>query len=226
MSEAAKLGSELEDLLWHASGPDVQCQAPTLLARLARQGLHTAQVLELLSDETLALAVQNDFWLPDAFAELFHKRARRSLAIWYYGWRVAPELAEDLTQELFKRFWVNRLRTYQPQSSFQAYLRVAAWNLLDEKRRRHFSRHLVSLNHTAEPNDRGGCPVEEAVGRELEERLNSVLDQLPAQEGAVLRLTIDGMSADEIAEELGVGKQVVYRRLFHARRKIEEQLGL
>ena len=47
-----------------------------------------ALLLRELSDESLALAIQKEFWWVDAFEELFVHRYEEKLIRWFYSWRV------------------------------------------------------------------------------------------------------------------------------------------
>jgi RNA polymerase sigma-70 factor (ECF subfamily) len=55
--------------------------------------------------------------------------------------------------------------------------------------------------------------------------LRRILDQLPEGQRSVFRLSdLEGMSAPEIAERLGLNLNTVYSRLRAARREVSERL--
>jgi RNA polymerase sigma factor (sigma-70 family) len=73
---------------------------------------------------------------------------------------------------------------------------------------------------------REGRPVSDAVDRDAIERIWRVLrDQLSDKELELLALTVDGVSQDEIAEQLGYkNANTVKSTLVRIRRKIEDEL--
>jgi RNA polymerase sigma factor (sigma-70 family) len=196
----------------------------SLSAQAAAAGLDWPTLWRGLSDEGLALAVQKGVRWQEAFEELFVHRHLPYLLRWFYRWRVGPDRARDLTQELFCRFTQNRLASFTPDRNFRAYLHRAARNLwLDACVRPH---HLAALHPGAEPPSAGPGPEEELLGHDLALRFERALEQLPLVERTVLRETADGRGAADIARDLGVSRERVFSWLFQARRKMEKLLAL
>jgi RNA polymerase sigma factor (sigma-70 family) len=213
-----------EQLIWDEVADRIAVLAPPLLSRLDAAGLRPAAVLRDLSDESLALAVQKDFLRKEAFEELLVNRYTPYLARWFYRWNTGVDQARDLMQQLFVRFLTTRLASFQPTRSFRAYLWQAARNLrVDAVRRRKKER---CLDGQAEPHANGAGPVHEAEAHELEERFEEAQRRLPAAEREVLRQAMNGKTADETADALGLPKPRVFALLFRARRQIEQELGL
>jgi RNA polymerase sigma factor (sigma-70 family) len=207
----------LDKLIWD----ETAAQLKERERHLVPQGC-LAEVLRELSDESLALAIQKGFLRKVAFEELFVTRYTAYLARWFYRWRTDPVLALDLTQQLFVSFLTSGLASFRPTGSFRAYLWQAARNLrIDAVRRR---KKLSSLDRVPERAGNGTSPEHEAEAHETEERVAAALQRLPEAQQVVLRETMKGRTADEIASELGLAKRCVFMRLFHARRQVEKEL--
>jgi RNA polymerase sigma-70 factor (ECF subfamily) len=68
-------------------------------------------------------------------------------------------------------------------------------------------------------------PSKAVVRRELSAKINAALATLPEYHRAVILLReVEGMSYEEMAQVLDVPKGTIMSRLFHARRKLQEQL--
>jgi RNA polymerase sigma factor (sigma-70 family) len=211
----------LEALLWSTPAPLPASASPPLGAQLG--GQIKESLLREISDEALALAIQNGIWADQAFQELFGHRAMRYFYKWFIQWCVEFHLAQDLAQELILRFWRNGLATYQASCSFAAYLRQAAWNLLQEKRRKRSP--TIVPNESLESGDSAPGPLEEAVGNELRQRVLAAAGKLSAKHAEVIRRFLDGEKPGETAQALHCGIGRVYRMMFQARRRIEADLG-
>ena len=212
----------LDALIWE--GPDDDLRQREAVLSAPGGGTSLAAVLRELSDESLAVAIRKGFLLKPAFEELFVHRYTPYLARWFYRWGSDVHAAQDLTQQLFLRFFQRRLGSFQAGDSFRAYLWKAAYHLWVEKVHRASRPH--SLHHVPEPPAGGGGPVGEAVAREMEERIEAALRRLPADQQRVLRETMKGRKADEIAAEMGLSKRAVFMHLFRARRRMEQALAV
>jgi RNA polymerase sigma-70 factor (ECF subfamily) len=73
----------------------------------------------------------------------------------------------------------------------------------------------------------GTNPQRSALRRELAEKLEEALAQLPEKHRAILVLReVDGLSYEELSQTLEIPKGTVMSRLFHARAKMQEILGV
>lgn len=115
-----------------------------------------------------------------------------------------PELADDLSQEVFQRAWAAR-RRYREQGGARAYLLRIADRLARDHRR---GRRPVNLDETGwqrlEPSSRAAEPSRAAaLGEEIEE-LKVVLNRLSPLQQRVLLLRFYGqLSFKEIADVVG-----------------------
>ena len=126
--------------------------------------------------------------------------ARGRLPAW------ARDLADtnDLVQEtLIQTF--KRIEGFEPRrvGALQAYLRQAVLNRIrDELRRKRRRPDIAELNGLEA--DRGGSPLEQAIGQEAVQRYERALTRLrPDEREAIIARVEMGYSYEELAEALG-----------------------
>jgi RNA polymerase sigma-70 factor (ECF subfamily) len=125
--------------------------------------------------------------------------------------------AEDVSQEVFAEAFC-RAKS-QEVANWAAWLRrLAVFRALDRRRQK---RANVSLNADVLASAELS-PHDEAVRRELAERLRDMISALPQREGAVFALRyLERLSNPQIAEILGISKGAVAAALHRVRAKIE-----
>jgi RNA polymerase sigma-70 factor (ECF subfamily) len=133
--------------------------------------------------------------------------------------------AEDLLQETFLRVFVHR-EAYRPTAAFRTWLFTIARNLLIDRFR--------AVRGKPEPDDPealstlsalGALPLERAEGRQLAERLEAAIEQLPRSQREVLLLSrVAGLDHQEIAQVIGASPQAVRVALHRALRRLHRQL--
>jgi len=137
--------------------------------------------------------------------------------------------ADDVAQETFVRAW-QALERYDDRYSFHGWLRTIATrlalNVLD-KRRRHRTQGGEAFDLASETRADGRpAPDVEAEARELQERLESIVENLPDEFRIPLVLrTYEELSYDEIARILDVPPGTVMSRLHRARQQVRHALG-
>ena len=167
-----------------------------------------------------------------AFRELFERYNRRVFAV-AFGVVKNQEDALDVVQEAFIKVH-KHIGGFQGTSSFYTWLYRIAMNLaIDHVRRR---RKVVEFDETIKKEDASGDgtllprlanenPSKTLIKKELTERLEAALEELPEYHRAVILLReVEGMSYEEMAQVLNVPKGTIMSRLFHARRKMQERL--
>jgi RNA polymerase sigma-70 factor (ECF subfamily) len=167
-----------------------------------------------------------------AFQALFQKYHRRVYSV-ALGVVKRPEDAMDVVQDAFIKVH-KHLATFQGASSFYTWLYRIVMNLgIDHVRR---TRKVVEWGDdvpldqaagdgTLVPKVADANPARTLVRRELSDKIRQALDTLPEYHRAVILLReVEGMSYEEIAEVLDVPKGTIMSRLFHARRKMQDQL--
>ncbi len=158
-----------------------------------------------------------------AFARLVevYKRPVYNLAYRMLG---NPSDAEDVAQETFLRAYA-QLGRYDPQRKFASWLlAIAAHYAIDLLRRRHAD--VVSLDDlpawqplAAQTTD----PEDAAMERDTHDRVQALLDRLPADYRLVIVLRYwHDLSYDEIATATGSTVSAVKSRLHRARLMLVE----
>jgi RNA polymerase sigma-70 factor (ECF subfamily) len=167
-----------------------------------------------------------------AFEALFQKYHRRVYAV-ALGVVKRPEDAMDIVQDAFIKVH-KHIGTFQGTSSFYTWLYRIVMNLgIDHVRRTRkvvewgddVPMDQVAGDRAMLPKVSDADPARTVVRRELSDKIRAALDTLPEYHRAVILLReVEGMSYEEIAEVLNVPKGTIMSRLFHARRKMQDQL--
>ena len=174
----------------------------------------------------------------EAFAILFARHRARVAESLLWATR-DPNLAEDVTQEVFLRIW-NRAGQWSGQGSFRAWLFRIARNLsLNQLRSRNRRREQPLETpppwdeEEEEPPVPGWMIDRAALGPDLaleraEQRriLQELIDALPEEKREVFQMVYgDEVALREVAQRLEIPEGTVKSRLFHARRQIAEAWG-
>jgi RNA polymerase sigma factor (sigma-70 family) len=226
MDGAEGLASCLESFerqIWEESADHLRSLEESLFAQEPTAD-SLAAVLRELSDETLALAVQKGFLVRKTFTELFVTRYGPYLARWLFRWGTESHQALDIIQDLYLKFYERRLGSYRPDEGFRGYLHQAARNLWVQKVWR--TKKCGSLEEQAEIASAAPSPDQHLLDQEAAARIDDALQALRPQEQTVVRATMAGDSADEIARNLNLRKDQVFMYLFRGRRRLERLLGL
>ena len=174
----------------------------------------------------------------EAFAILFARhRARVTESL---RWAIRdPDLAEDLTQEVFLRIW-NRAGQWSGQGSFRGWLFRIAKNLSlnqlrSKNRRREQPMETPSPwdEEEEEPPvpgwmiDRAALGPDVALERAEQRRiLQDLIDALPEEKREVLQMVYgDEVALREVALRLEIPEGTVKSRLFHARKQLADAWG-
>jgi RNA polymerase sigma-70 factor (ECF subfamily) len=155
-----------------------------------------------------------------AFEHLYRDNVRRVFAL-CLRLSSSPELAEELTQEVFVRAW-RKLGSFRGQSAFSSWLYPLAVNVARSERRSRMRRlarvfpadDVAALEPTpAPPNPERGFDLERAMA------------MLPPGARAVFVLhDVEGRTHQEIASLLGLATGTSKAQLHRARRLLREAL--
>jgi RNA polymerase sigma factor (sigma-70 family) len=214
------LAESLHEQLWDLDAAELRALETPLLARLAAQGVSLAAVLAELSDESLALAFRAGFVAAEAFTALLVDRYGPYLA----RWGTESHEALDMIQQVHVSFYERGLAFFRPAAIFRAYLRRSVYHLWVQKVCR--EKQPRSLDGCEEPVSPRPDPEQALLDREAAERIDEALRQLPPREQSVVRETMAGKSAAEVAQALGLRKRQVFMSLFRGRRNLEKMLSL
>ncbi len=163
---------------------------------------------------------------------IFHPKIRRYLAR-----RVSEAEAEDLTQTVFIRV-SQALQNFMGESSLATWIYRIAANVVADKVRSPSYRYNFQESPTEEmaaasteaPNLwTGEVPPaidQHLIRKEISECIRGVVEKLPEQSCAVIKLSaFEGLKNSEIAELLGTSLETVKIRLHRARVRLKEDLN-
>jgi RNA polymerase sigma-70 factor (ECF subfamily) len=125
--------------------------------------------------------------------------------------------AEDVTQDVFLEVFSHT--SLDDVENLPAFLRrLTVYRALDQRRKH---RGTVAMEQDRFPSAELS-PHDEAVRRELAERLRDLVASLPEREGAVFSLRyFEGLSNPQIAEALQISSGAVAAALHKVRRKLD-----
>jgi RNA polymerase sigma-70 factor (family 1) len=137
----------------------------------------------------------------------------------------SPDLAEDLTQEIFIRIWELR-KEMKKVDSFQAYLFITArnhtLNFLKKVSKENIAKAEIMRHY--KPVQR--MADDELLSAEYRQFIQNVLDSLPAQTREVFRLSREQYkSYDEVAALLGISRHAVKKHMVRSHKKFKDLLG-
>ena len=172
-----------------------------------------------------------------AFKLLVERYQRKVYAV-ALGMLKDKEEALDVSQEAFVKVY-KYLEHFKGDASFYTWLyRITVNICIDVLRRRQASggeavefdesvRLDTSEAHIGALGSRLGTnPQKSALRKELAQKIQEALAQVPEKHRAILLLReVEGMSYEDLARTLEIPKGTVMSRLFHARAKVQKILG-
>ncbi|MEO7533146.1 MAG: RNA polymerase sigma-70 factor [Ferruginibacter sp.] len=143
---------------------------------------------------------------------------------------MSPELAEDISQEIFIKIWESRARLSEIQC-FRSYLFIVLRN------------YTLNILKTAARNEVGLAEIihhyqaarinteEEILDKEYQRFLNRTLDKLPPRSKEVFNLCRrQSKSYPEVALQLGISRNAVKNHMVHSmkiiKKLMEKELGI
>lgn len=159
-----------------------------------------------------------------ALAELYDQHAGALLA---FARRLLGDhaAAEDLVHEVFIAAPAAFAR-FQGHASVRTFLISIAVNHARHHLRSASRRRAATERFAREPESMSGTPEEQLGRHGLAEALSSALDQLPLdQRVAFVLCEVEERTSREAAEIVGAPEATVRTRLFHAKRKLRDELA-
>ncbi|MHC4399242.1 MAG: RNA polymerase sigma factor [Planctomycetota bacterium] len=153
---------------------------------------------------------------------------RHTTLVWQTAYRLLNDRddADDCFQETFLSAF--RLSEQQPVDRWGGFLaRLCTCRALDRLRRRmrESARSEATVDWSALASNVAG-PAEEAQAAELGDRLRVALARLPDTQASVVCLRcLNGLSYQDIGEQLGLDAAAVRRLLHRARVRLRDLLG-
>ena len=170
-----------------------------------------------------------------AFDQLVRRYQRQAVAISYRLLGNTHD-ALEVTQEAFLKAFGSLARLQKP-AAFGGWLLRIVSNLSLNYRRGRKSRTRLPLDDLlgpAEPTSAQGAsewmarsadPLHDLESRELGQRLEEALRQLPdRQRQAIVLFTIEGMAQKDVAAELGCSIEAVKWHVFQGRKRLKDLL--
>lgn len=136
----------------------------------------------------------------------------------------SKELAEEVVQEIFLSLWLNRAKLDHVEA-FDAYLFVSARNMMKAVVRK----ALNARNYEAEyASDRDALDIslEESIHHDhCKTLINEAMKLLSPQQHEIFRLAkVQGLSLDDVADEMNISKQTVKNHLTRAMKTMRATL--
>ena len=173
------------------------------------------------------LSTDDSTWLaglrrgePAAFDALFATYRPR---IYGYLLRMvrAPDVAADLTQEVFLRL-AQSARVLRDDTRFGAWLLTVAHHLAIGQLRRSKVRQLAAPEIARGDPAPGRTPLDELASERLQRELEAAVAALPDRDREIVLLVgIEGCSPTEAAQILGIKPEAARQRLARARAQLE-----
>jgi len=168
-----------------------------------------------------------------AFDSLIKRYQRQAVAVSYRLLGNTND-ALEVTQDAFLKSY-RSLATLQKPDAFGGWLMRIVSNLSLNYRRSRKVRSQLPLDDLLESGQDGGGgsewmsrsgePLRNLEGRELGERLQKALNQLPAKQRAALVLfTVEGLPQKEVAAQLKCSVEAVKWHVFQGRKKLKDLL--
>jgi RNA polymerase sigma-70 factor (ECF subfamily) len=172
-----------------------------------------------------------------AFRLLVERYQRKVYAV-ALGMLKDKDEAMDVSQEAFVKVY-KYLEHFKGDSSFYTWLYRITTNICIDVLRKKGGAHgeqvefdetvqmdLSEANIGALGSRLGTNPQKSALRRELGEKIQAALQEVPEKHRAILLLReVEGMSYEELARTLEIPKGTVMSRLFHARAKVQKILS-
>jgi RNA polymerase sigma-70 factor, ECF subfamily len=148
------------------------------------------------------------------------------LTLYVNGILKDSDLAEEIVQDFFYNFWKNR-EQLDVHTSIKSYLFQSVRNrALKHLRHENVKQKYASkvLDSADDKLNVTGLSVYEL--KELEEKINKVLDKLPPVCNQVFRMSrFEGLKYKEIAERLSISVKTVEANMSRALSEFRQQLG-
>lgn len=136
------------------------------------------------------------------------------------------DTTEDLLQEVFIKAWNNR-EGIDPEKSYGAYLFTIAKHTVYNHFRRASLEVQVAAYIASQSSEIYRHVEEELATREYSEAIQKAIDRLPPKRREVyIRCKIEGMSYEQVADELGCSVAAINAHIVKATKTIKSHLGL
>lgn len=185
--------------------------------------------------EELLLVKQASAGNRESFKILVERYQGRAMALALNIMRNRQD-AEDVVQESFVKAYL-ALKTFEMNSSFYTWLYRIVHNMAIDYKRKLQRQSKYEVDTQIETDDgtisfQPAAPAQNQPDRQFSSKeglvvLKDAFEQLSPDQQEVLRLReFDGCSYKQISKALGVSEGTVMSRIFYARKKLQESIGL
>lgn len=159
----------------------------------------------------------------DAFKQLYD-RYWNDIYYVALGFLKSPEWSQDIIQEVFIKIWQKRA-TLTSIEQFKSYIFIIARNeLISALRQKMRADGQQDRYRQLLPEQYTSADQPLAV-RELETQIGEAVQQLPEQQQRIFRMTRqEGLSHDEIADQLGIARKTVANNITKTLNHIRDYL--
>lgn len=136
----------------------------------------------------------------------------------------SKEDTEEILQDIFIRIWENREKLKEIDLA-AAYLTQIARNKIIDKVRSMQTRHRVLSEIRRSRGDSANTTSDDCIYREYYLVVQQAIEKLPPKRKLIFRLnTENGLSQDEIANQLKISRSVVQKQLYSASHFVRKYL--
>jgi RNA polymerase sigma-70 factor (ECF subfamily) len=162
--------------------------------------------------------------------ESLYRHYDESLKLFLIRYVKIPELAEDLSQEIFSKIWEGRLSMAEVQS-FRAYLYTTARNHTLNFLNRASKINAAKAKLIQQMPRQGAMADDELLTCEYKQWLQKILDQMGPQMRQVFQLVRhEHKSYDEVAGMLGISRNTVKKHMMRSlgliKGKLNDEFGI
>lgn len=165
-----------------------------------------------------------------AFEHLFRYYYPRVMA--YTAVIVDEVVAEDIVQDMFLYVWENHANI-EPTAGFSSYLFQSAYTrCMDYFRTKHrdeqYALHSENsyLQESEELWQQDASVIEDLYHKDFSNRLNELLDKLPAQRREAFIMTyVEGLRAREIAERMNIPQRTVESHVYLTLKYLKQKMS-
>ncbi|POY35101.1 RNA polymerase subunit sigma-70 [Solitalea longa] len=132
--------------------------------------------------------------------------------------------AEELVQDVFVRVW-NKRQELDLSKNIQSYIFKIAVNLIyDQLRKRKLEKMHAELS-VFQQTEEDDSTWNKLALNDLQSQLNTLVAQMPEQRRQVFTMSrFDGLSYDEIAQQLNISKRTVENQVYRAMAFLKEHI--
>lgn len=173
-------------------------------------------------DERSLLVLMKQVDEEGAFQELFFRYQNR---IYRYALRIihSPEVAEEILQDVFLKVWNYRNKIDEDRQFSSLLFKMARNTILNSLKSQ--KTHAELTEQTIETLISYMCPENEMIWKQYVEILNEALTKLPERCREIFKKSrFEGLSYDEIAEDLGISKNTVRLQIVKSLKILREFL--